>query len=96
MRNGVRSADPFGRRHALRALASIGGCAQYPLVRAAARETRLPLAAIGGITLDRAPEVLAAAGRPVMIAVCSAILQAEDLEASTRAFKNAIRLEPPR
>lgn len=60
-------------------------------VRAAASAVPLPLVAIGGITLDRAPEVAAAAptGR-CAIAVCSAILGAPDIEAATAAFKRAL------
>lgn len=56
----------------------------------------LPLVAIGGITLDRAPAVAAACppGR-CAIAVCSAILSSPDIESATAAFKSALRLSPP-
>ena len=60
-------------------------------VRTAAAEVRVPLVAIGGITVETVPESLQAAGaRHVIIAVCSAILGADDIEAATRAFKETI------
>jgi len=60
-------------------------------VRAAAAEISAPLVAIGGIGLERLPEVLSAAGKTrLIIAVCSAILGAEDIEAATRTFREAI------
>jgi thiamine-phosphate pyrophosphorylase len=50
-----------------------------------------PMVAIGGITLENVPGILAAMGnRPVIIAVCSAILMADDIEEATAAFKRAI------
>lgn len=60
-------------------------------VRQAAEAVALPLIAIGGITVATAGEVMAAgaAGR-TGIAVCSAILGADDIEAATRAFKAVI------
>lgn len=58
----------------------------------AAAALPVPLVAIGGITVDRAADVLAAApGRPLAVAVCSAILQADDIEAATAAFKRAVQ-----
>lgn len=48
----------------------------------------LPFFAIGGITLDRLPLVLAAGASRV--AVVSAILNATDVTAATRAFKDAL------
>jgi len=60
-------------------------------VREAAEAVSLPLIAIGGITVEKVGEVLAAGawGR-TGIAVCSAILGAEDVEAATRAFRAAV------
>jgi thiamine-phosphate pyrophosphorylase len=50
-----------------------------------------PMVAVGGITLDNVPRILAAMGnRPVLIGACSAILMAEDIEEATAAFKRAI------
>jgi len=61
-------------------------------IRAASEATDAPLVAIGGITVDRIQQVLSAApGRQVIIAVCSAILGAEDIEAATASFKDAIQ-----
>jgi len=60
-------------------------------VRAAAEAVSLPLIAIGGITVEKVGEVLSAGARGrTGIAVCSAILGAEDVEAATRAFREAI------
>ena len=60
-------------------------------VRAAAAEVAVPIVAIGGITVETVPDILdAGAPRHVAVAVCSAILGAEDIEAATRAFKNVI------
>jgi len=51
----------------------------------------VPIVAIGGITLENVQEILAAMGnRPVIFAVCSAILMAEDIEEATAAFKRVI------
>jgi thiamine-phosphate pyrophosphorylase len=60
-------------------------------LRAAAQIVPLPLVAIGGITLARAPEVAAALppGRGAL-AVCSAVLGAPNIEAATAAFKAAL------
>jgi thiamine-phosphate pyrophosphorylase len=50
-----------------------------------------PMVAIGGITIENVPGILAAMGnRPVIFAVCSAILMADDVEEATAAFKRAI------
>ncbi len=50
-----------------------------------------PIVAIGGITLENVPGILAAmGGRPVIFAVCSAILMADDIEEATAAFKRAM------
>ena len=49
-----------------------------------AREAQLPVVAIGGITIDRAPEVLLAGATSV--AVISDILVGNDPEARVRAF----------
>lgn len=60
-------------------------------VRQAAAAVSLPLIAIGGITLETAGEVIAA-GAPgrTGIAVCSAILGAEDIESATREFRRIV------
>ena len=60
-------------------------------VRQAATTVDVPLVAIGGITVDTATNVIAA-GAPgrIGIAVCSAILGADDIEAATAAFKDAV------
>jgi thiamine-phosphate pyrophosphorylase len=51
----------------------------------------VPIVAVGGITLENVPGILAAMGdRPVMLAICSAILLAEDIEEATAAFKRAM------
>lgn len=50
-----------------------------------------PIVAVGGITMENVPGILAAmGGRPVMLAVCSAILMADDIEEATAAFKRAM------
>ncbi len=50
-----------------------------------------PIVAIGGITLENVPGILAAMGdRPVIFGICSAILMAEDIEEATAAFKRAM------
>jgi len=60
-------------------------------LREAASATQAPLVAIGGITAARVPEILAAVpGRRVLLAVCSAVLAAQDIGAQTAAFKKAI------
>ena len=60
-------------------------------LRAVAAETHLPIVAIGGITPRNVPEILSAGGKAhVVIAVCSAILGADDIEAATAEFKAAI------
>jgi thiamine-phosphate pyrophosphorylase len=53
-------------------------------VRQAAAETSLPWFALGGVTLDNLPQVLAAGARRV--AVTSALCQADDPAAATRQF----------
>ena len=60
-------------------------------VRAAAAEVDVPIVAIGGITVEALPDILSAAapGR-IGVAVCSAILGADDIEAATRRFKDTI------
>ncbi len=60
-------------------------------LKAVAAEVQLPLVAIGGITLNNLYAVLSAApkGR-VTIAVCAAILGAEDIQGATESFKRAI------
>lgn len=58
------------------------------LIRRARRLTRLPLVAIGGITAERAPQVVEAGADG--IAVISALLNAPDLEAAARALAAAL------
>jgi thiamine-phosphate pyrophosphorylase len=67
-------------------------------VRWAAANVRIPWFAIGGITLDNLDDVLAAGAR--RICVVSAILNADDLTAACRQFKDRLsdgseRLLPP-
>ena len=56
------------------------------LVREIRRECKLPLAAIGGITLANAREVIAAGAD--MICAVSAVVSAPDVEQAVRAFQN--------
>ena len=50
-----------------------------------------PIVAVGGITLENVPGMLAAMGsRPVIFAICSAILMADDIEEATAAFKRVL------
>jgi thiamine monophosphate synthase len=50
------------------------------------RRIRKPVVAIGGITLERVPDVLAAGARSA--AVISALLKADDIAAETRRWIN--------
>jgi thiamine-phosphate pyrophosphorylase len=60
-------------------------------IRDAASVADRPLVAIGGITPERIPELLAAApGRRLIIAVSSAVLKAPDVEAAVRQLKKCI------
>lgn len=60
-------------------------------IREAASVSDIPLVAIGGITLERVPELIAAAPKQrLIIAVSSAILQSKDIQAATQRFKSAI------
>ena len=60
-------------------------------VREAAQAISVPLVAIGGITVLSIPDILAAgAGAHVCVAVCTAILRSDDIEAATAAFKTAL------
>ena len=61
-------------------------------VRWAAANVRIPWFAIGGINLDNLDEVVAAGAQ--RICVVSAILNADDLAAACRSFKD--RLPPTR
>ncbi len=58
------------------------------LVAEAARATRLPLLAIGGVTAERAPEVMAAGAWGV--AVISAVLDADDPASAARRLRAAL------
>lgn len=58
------------------------------LVRHAVRASRVPVVAIGGITLERAPEVIAAGAASV--AVISDLLTGGDPAARTRAFLDGL------
>lgn len=60
-------------------------------LRAIRAATRLPILAVGGITLERVPEVLAAGADGV--AVISAIVGAPDVAAATRAFLEVLAEE---
>ena len=57
-------------------------------VRAVKAALDLPVVAIGGITLETVEQVAAAGADAV--AVCSAILAADDVRSATRAFKAAL------
>lgn len=57
-------------------------------LRQAVARTMLPVVAIGGITLARLPEVLST-GVPLVAAI-SAVTRSDDVEASARAFHEAI------
>lgn len=59
-------------------------------VRQAARRVHIPWFAIGGITLERLPEVMTAG--VARVAVVSAILNAGDVTAAARQFKDALAL----
>jgi thiamine-phosphate pyrophosphorylase len=51
----------------------------------------VPIVVVGGITTENVPGILAVTGsRPVIFAVCSAILMAPDIEEATAAFKRVI------
>jgi thiamine-phosphate pyrophosphorylase len=75
---GAGPAYPTGTKERIRPVLGPQG---LQAIRAA---TRLPILAVGGITLERVPEVLAAGADGV--AVISAIVAAPDVAASTRAF----------
>jgi thiamine-phosphate pyrophosphorylase len=61
-------------------------------VRQAARQVHIPWFAIGGITMERLPQVIeAGAGR---VAVVSAILNAGDVTAAARQFKTVLASNP--
>lgn len=62
------------------------GAARAPLalLRAAKQELALPVVAIGGITLDNAPQLIAAGADAV--AVISALFGAPDIRAAARSF----------
>jgi len=57
-------------------------------IRGAAAAVSVPLVAIGGITKERAADAIAAGAAGV--AVCSAILGAEDIFAETKAFMDVL------
>ena len=75
---GVGPAYPTGTKERIRRVLGPQG---LQAIRAA---TRLPTFAVGGITLERVPEVLATGADGV--AVISAIVAAPDVAAATRAF----------
>ncbi len=70
------------------------GAARTPveLLGEAKRAIMLPVVAIGGITLDNAPALLAAGADSV--AVISALFEAPDIRAATRGFRNLFRKRP--
>lgn len=75
---GAGPAYPTGTKERLRPVLGPEG------LRAIRRATHLPVLAVGGITLERVPEALAAGADGV--AVISAIVAAPDVAAATRAF----------
>ena len=70
------------------------GTARTPvdLLSEAKRELKLPVVAIGGITLDNAPALIAAGADSV--AVISALFEAQDVELAARRFKSLFRKQP--
>lgn len=75
---GAGPAYPTGTKESPRAVLGPEG------LRAIRGATRLPVLAVGGVTLERVPEVLATGADGV--AVVSAIVCAPDVTAATRAF----------
>jgi thiamine-phosphate diphosphorylase len=63
-------------------------------LREVVEAVRIPVIAIGGITRDRVPGVLATGARG--IAVISAILQAEDIASASRSLRAALDGTTPR
>lgn len=70
------------------------GAARTPveLLAEAKRAVKLPVVAIGGITLDNAPALLAAGADSV--AVITALFEAPDIRAAAREFGNMFRKRP--
>ena len=70
------------------------GAARTPvdLLSEAKRELKLPVVAIGGITLDNAPALIAAGADSV--AVISALFEAQDVELAARRFESLFRKQP--
>ncbi len=70
------------------------GAARTPveLLGEAKRAIKLPVVAIGGITLDNAPALLAAGADGV--AVISALFEAPDIRGAARGFRNLFRKRP--
>ncbi len=70
------------------------GAARTPveLLGEAKRAIMLPVVAIGGITLDNAPALLAAGADSV--AVISALFEAPDIRGAARGFRNLFRKRP--
>lgn len=75
---GAGPAYPTGTKERARPVLGPEG------LRAIRAATRLPILAVGGITLERVPEILAAGADGV--AVISAIVGTTDVAAATRAF----------
>lgn len=71
-----------------------GGPARTPigLLSEAKRSLKLPVVAIGGITLDNAPALLAAGADSV--AVISALFEAPDIRGAARDFGNLFPMRP--
>ena len=64
-----------------------------PETLAAARQmTDLPLVAIGGVTAESAPQLIAAGAS--CVAVCAGVITAEDVEAAARVLRSAIESRP--
>ena len=70
------------------------GAARTPvdLLREAKRELKVPVVAIGGITLDNAPTLLAAGADSV--AVISALFESRDIRGTARRFSKLFRKRP--
>jgi len=64
------------------------------LIHFASEHVRLPSFAIGGITVDKVPELRLIGARA--ICVCSAAIAADDVAAATRALKDAVSANQPR
>ncbi len=80
----IPATQEGGRTRRLRGATAGPTCSAWPEIATAGP----PVVAIGGITLERLAEVLAAG--PVAVAVCAAVINAADPRAAARAFKRRI------